>query len=159
VADSLSALIIEKCAQTIENTIIPALQDEVAIVQARYTAVILHALAPGVEERSKGLMEQNRDMREVLTEARKTIGNKGGRFNYVGSRLAEALGLNEGQSDILEENHRLKALLVDVIESLDSQAGEADSETIASLRGRIRNVLRRQLNGALSGLPVMQVKV
>lgn len=159
-ANSLSALMIEKCAQAIENAIIPALQDEVAIIQARYTAALLHALAPGIEERSKELIEQNRDMREVLAEARKTIGNKGGCFNDVRARLAEALdGLNEGQSDLLEENHRLKALLVDVIESLDNEAGEANSNMIASLKQRIRKVLRNQINDAVSRLPVIQVKV
>ena len=71
---SLPAMMIEKCAQMLENSIIPALHDETLVLQTRFAAAMLHTLAPLVEEKSRELLEENRGMREVLAKARELGG-------------------------------------------------------------------------------------
>jgi hypothetical protein len=160
--NSIPSLMIEKCAQIIENVIIPSLTDESVVGQARYTALILHTLAPGIEEKSKELIEENRAMRGVLEKARKVLGRKALPSNPVWTRLIEALDIelkNGGQTDVLEENHRLKALFADTIKGLDSLAHEVSLKAASSLKGQIRRVLRGQIDHALACLPVSEMKL
>jgi hypothetical protein len=162
---SVHALMIEKCAQTIEDAIIPALADESVVLLARYTASILNMLAPGVEEKSKELIEENLAMREVLGKARDTLGQKSLFSKQVWTQLVESLDLdsqNGAHSDVLEENHRLKASLAQTIKVVDTLTNEVPPETSAALSEQIRHVLRQQINhglARLSGFQMKQIKV
>lgn len=143
---------IEKCAQTIENVIIPALGEETLILQARYAAAILYALAPGVEEKSKELIEENRLMKEVLGKVRRTLDRKTSYSNEVSAQLMEALALELKDvvcTDVLEENHRLKQVLADAIQALDALADKLPPEKMVLLKHEVRIALRQQLNHAL----------
>jgi hypothetical protein len=162
---SVPALMIEKCAQIIENAIIPALDDESVVVQARYTAAILHMSAMGVEEKSKELIEENLAMREVLGKAREALGRKAPSSNLIWTQLVEALDVdlkNGAQTDVLEENHRLKAVLAQTIKGIDALTNEVSPKTVSSLRGQIRRVMRQQIDHGLvrlSGFQMDKMKV
>lgn len=157
---SLPALMLEKCAQTIENVIIPALSDEVVIIQSRYTAAILHALAPALEEKSKTLSEENHALREVLARIQQARSLQNPSSNPAWGALAEILERRfEHGGDVLGENHALKAALADCIRTLDALAAEFSPEPLAALKQQIHAVLRLQLDHALSLLPRMPLKV
>ncbi len=158
---SVPALMIEKCAQIIEDVIIPALADDSVILQARYAAAILHDLAPGLEEKSKELIEENQAMREVLGRARKAIVRKALSTNQVWTQLVEILDFElkkRAHTDVLEDNHRLKGVLVQTIKGIDALSGEMSPRAVSSLKGRIRRVLRQQIDHAMARLSVFQVK-
>jgi thymidylate kinase len=156
---------IEKCAQTIEDAIIPALADESVVLLARYTAAILHMLAPGVEEKSKELIQENLAMREVLGKARDALVRKSTSSNQVWTQLVESLDLdlqNKVHTDVLEENHRLKAALAQTIKVIGALTNDVPQETSASLSEQIRHVLRQQIDHGLvclSGFQLKQIKV
>lgn len=159
-ASSLPTLMLEKCAQTIENVIIPALSDETVINQSQYTAAILHALAPALEEKSKTLSEENHALRDVLARIRQALSQQNPSSNPAWGELAEILARRfEHDGDLLAENHALKAALVDCIKVLDALAAEFSPEPLAALKDQIRAVLRLQLDHALSLLPRMPLKV
>jgi hypothetical protein len=153
---------IEKCAQIIEDVIIPALADDSVILQAQYAAAILHSSAPGLEEKSKELIEENRAMRAVLGKVRKAIARKDLATNQVWTQLVESFNFelkNRAHTDVLEENHRLKGVLVQTIKGIDALAGEVSPRTLSSLRRQIRRVLRQQIDHAMARLSGVHVKV
>jgi hypothetical protein len=156
---SLPGSIIEKCAQVIEKNIIPALDDESVAVQAQYTAAMLHLLAPGIEERSKEMIEENDAMRKVLARAKRTIGRKGSKQGCT--RLLETLNTELRKrrcSDVPVENQRLKKVLIYTIKGLDGLGDEVSQKTLSLLREHIRTVLRQQINHGMSCLPALEIK-
>jgi hypothetical protein len=150
VESSIPALMIEKCAQLIDNAIIPALEDESLVVQARFAAVILHTFAPLLEEKSKDLPEENRVMKEILVNSRDVVGRHSGASNQAWLRLAEAVDREVDQSeitDVLEENRRLKAVLTDTIKALEALKDQTpEDDSMAALWRLIHKAIRQQIN-------------
>lgn len=152
-ASSLPHLLIEKCAQAIDGVIMPALTDESALAQARYTAAILHKIAPFIEERSVELIQENRSMREVLARVRRTLSRKPLPSNAVWTGLLESLrqGLRSRPCpDLPEDNYRLKGLLAQTIRDLDLLSADLSTKALRSLEQDIQAVLRQQLDHSLA---------
>ena len=142
----LTTLMLQRCAQTIEQVIIPDLKGAFEFEQAMYIAILLHILAPAVEMKSQELQEENEGMRQALGQVLQAL-----RENAVGAGLAEQLdrGLQEAGEEtagITEQNHRLKGALVDAIKGLDALSGELPDEAMSPLRQEIRSALRQQLD-------------
>jgi hypothetical protein len=152
---SVPTMMIEKCAQMIENSIIPALTDDTIVVQARFAAAILHTFAPLLEERSKEVMEENRGMKEVLANARDVVGGQVRSSDQTWTTLMKSIDheveVHEA-TDVLEENQRLKAVLTNMIKALDALEDQMPAERVAALKGQIHTVLRQQIDHALACL-------
>ncbi len=148
----ITTVILERCAQTIEQVIMPNLAKGVAPRQAQSIAILLRNLAPLVGVSSELLREENQTMREVLERVLEALRKeKALSQNAVGNRLIERLDyeLKKGEGrppDIGEENENLKGALVATIEGLDTLTEELPSKTMSSLRQKIRFVLRQQLD-------------
>jgi hypothetical protein len=148
----ITTLMLERCAQTIEQVVIPNLPEGFALEQAMSIARVLHFLAPFVEEKCQELREENEAMREVLGKVLEALrGEKALSQNAVRNRLIERLDqelkkVEVGPPDVSEENHNLKAALVETINGLDALTENLPTETMSSLRQEIRSVIRQQLD-------------
>lgn len=153
---SLTTLLLEKCAQTVEEVLIPNLTAPFAAEQAANIVNVLRLLAPAVEEKSQELGEENERMREVLGRVVEVLqGEKTLSQNAVRNRLLERLGqdlkrVGDEPPDIIKENHNLKEALVETIKGLDALTEDLSIETISSLRQQIRSVLRQQLDHGMA---------
>jgi len=143
---SLTTLMLQRCAQTIEQVISPNLSGGFEFEQAMYIAILLHILAPAVEEKTQEVQEENESMRRVLGQVVQAL-----RDNAVGPELAHRLDARlataaAGQAAAGEASNELKGAVVDAIKGLDSLAPDLPEETVSSLRGEIRGALRQQLD-------------
>jgi len=143
---SLTTLMLQRCAQTIEQVISPNLTGGFEFEQAMYIAILLHILAPAVEEKTQEVAEENEGMRQVLGQVVQAL-----RDNAAGPELAESFDgrlakAAAGQAAIGEANSDLKGAMVDAIKGLDALAPDLPEETVSSLRGEIRGALRQQLD-------------
>lgn len=148
----ITNLMLERCAQTIEQVIIPDLTGAFQFENAMWMAIILHILAPMVEEKSQELSEENERMREVLGSVLEALhGQKALSQNPVRNDLIDRLDselkkVDVGSPDVSEENYNLKGALVDIIKGLDALTDDLPKETMSSLRQQIHSVLRQQLD-------------
>jgi len=148
----ITTLMLERCAQTIEQVIVPKLTTGFAFEQAMYIAILLHILAPAVEERGQELREENERMREVLGRVVEVLqGEEALSRNSVRNGLIERLErelkkVDVGPPDVSEENYNLKGALVETIRGLDALINDLPRETMSSSRQQIRSVLRQQLD-------------
>ena len=143
---SLTTLMLQRCAQTIEQVISPNLTGAFEFEQAMYIAILLHILPPAAEEKTQEVQEENEGMRRVLGQVVQAL-----RDNAVGAELAETLDwrlarASEGQAPIGEASSELKGAVVDAIKGLDALAPDLPEETLSGLRGEIRGALRQQLD-------------
>ena len=149
---SITTLMLERCAQTIQQVIIPNLTGAFAFEQAMSITLLLRILAPAVEEKSQTLREENEGMREVLGRVREVLRReKALSRNAIRNGLIERLNhelkkVKVGPPDASEENHNLKGALVETINGLDALTEALPTETMSSLRQQIRSVLRQQLD-------------
>jgi len=142
----LTTLMLERCAQTIEQVITPKLTGAFEFEQAMYIAILLHILAPAVEEKTQEVQAENDRMRQVLGQVLHSL-----QGNAAAAGLAESLHdplrrAAEGQVAIGEANSELKGALVDAIKGLDELGAALPDETVSALRGEIRAALRQQLD-------------
>ncbi|MEE8469764.1 MAG: hypothetical protein V3S51_00365 [Dehalococcoidia bacterium] len=153
---SLTTLLLKKCAQTVEEVLIPNLTAPFAAEQAANIVNVLRLLAPAVEEKSQELGEENERMKEVLGRVVEVLqGEKTLSRNTVRNRLLERFGHNlkkvgDEPPDVIKENHNLKEALVETIKGLDALTEDLSIETISSLRQQIRSVLRQQLDHGMA---------
>ena len=153
---SITTLMLERCAQTIEQVIIPNLTGAFAFEQAMFIAVVLRILAPAVEDKSQELREENEGMREVLGRVLEVLrGEKALSRNAIRNGLIERLEhelkkVEVGPPDVSEEHHNLKGALVETIKGLDALTKDLPTGTMSSLRQQIRSVLRQQLDHAVA---------
>lgn len=151
-ATPMTTLMLERCAQTIEQVIIPNLTGAFASEQAMSVATVLRALATVVEEKSQEMDEENKGMREVLGEVLAVLRDeKALSHNTVSSGLIEKLDhelkrVEGGPPDVGEENLNLKRTLMETITVLDVLTEDVPIETMSSLRRQIRSVLRQHLD-------------
>jgi len=148
----MTTLMLERCAQTIEQVIIPNLTGAFASEQAISIATVLRALAPVVEEKSQDMDEENKGMSEVLGKVLAALRDeKALSHNTVSSGLIEKLDHElkkvEGEPpDVSEENLNLKRALMETIAVLDALTEDVPIEMMSSLRQQIRSILRQQLD-------------
>ena len=148
----ITNLMLERCAQTIEQVIIPDLTGAFEFENAMWMAIILHILAPMVEEKSQELSEENERMREVLgsvlevLRGEKALAQNTARNDLIKMLDSELKKVDVGSPDVSEENYNLKGALVDIIKGLDALTEDLPQETMSSLRQQIHSVLRQQLD-------------
>ena len=152
---SMPTLLIEKCAQTIELVVVPALSDASVAEQAWLTAALLRTLAPTIEEKGEELREENQAMEEVIREIRNTLRRESLSSNPVAVGLMNTLDLELQRSGshftrISEDNDRLKGVLVQAIRGLDALRNDLPVETMSSLQKSIHVVLRQQVSNAVA---------
>jgi len=156
VRTSVVTVMLERCAQAVEQVIMPNLTDTFALEQAMYTALLLRFLAPSVEEKSQELWEENKGMSEVISKILDALRNQETLSgNAVRDSLIEKLDRTLKETkveppDISEDNYNLKGVLVEIINGLDVLTEELPKETMSSLKQQIRCVLRQQLNHRLA---------
>ncbi len=148
-------VMLEGCARTINQVIIPDLTQASAIAQAMYIVNVLHLLAPSVEEKSQGLKEENEKMREVLGRVVEVLQREKTLSRNVTRQLVEKLShelkkIEVGSADIGEQNHSLKETLSTTIYSLDALKEKLPMGTMSSLKLQIRSALRQQLDRELA---------
>ncbi len=143
---------LERCARTISQVIIPDLTQASALEQAMHIANLLHLLAPSVEEKSQELKEENEKIRDVLGSVvevlreEKALSRSTARNKLVEKLSHELKKVEVGSVDISEENHNLKRALAETIYGLDALKEELPMETMSSLKLQIRSALRQQLD-------------
>jgi len=153
---SITTLTLERCAQTIEQVVVPNVTGEFALSQARSIARVLHILAPAVEEKSQELREENEQMRKVLRRVLTALrGEKALSQNPVRNGLIEKLEEELRKAkvrtpDVHQEHYNLKGALVETIRGLDALAKDLPAGTMSSLRPQIRSVIRQQLDHAVA---------
>ena len=149
---AITNLMLERCAQTIEQVITPNLTGAFEFENAMWLGIILHILAPMVEEKSQELSEENDAMRQVLTSVLEALrGEKALSQNPVRNDLIDRLDgelkkVSVGPPDVSEENYSLKGALVDIIKGLDALTDDLPQETMSSLKQQVHSVLRQQLD-------------
>ena len=147
-----ATLMLERCAQAIEQVILPHLTDPFALEQATYTSMVLRFLAPAVEDKCEELIAENNGMRGIIERVVEVLrGEKPLSRNKVSNGLLKKLGCamekpNGKQPALIEENHTLKIALMETINGLDALADELPLETVSPLRQQIRSLIRQQLN-------------
>ncbi|MFW6125635.1 MAG: hypothetical protein ACOC58_00895 [Chloroflexota bacterium] len=148
----LTTLMLQRCAETIEQVITPNLTGAYEFEQAMYIAILLKILAPAVEEKTQELDEENQQMRDVLGQVLESLRQgETATENPVKAGLTERLercltDVGETPGAVAEENSSLKAALVESIKGLDALGGELSGDTVAFLRGQVRSALRQQLD-------------
>jgi hypothetical protein len=152
---SMPTLLIEKCAQTIELVIVPALSDASVAEQAWLTAALLRTLAPTIEEKGEEFREENQAMEEVIEEIRNTLRRESLSSNPVAVGLMNVLDpasqrAGDQSTGSSEDNDRLKGVLVQAIRGLDTLRDDLPEETMSSLRKAIHAVLRQQVSNAVA---------
>jgi hypothetical protein len=160
---SIPTLMLERCAQAIEKTIIPNLPNDFAARQAGLIAALLHALAPTLEEKGDELIKENKKMRDVLRKVMEAL--RGEKVLYSKPVATEImLGINRalqnvetGSLGIREGNDCLKEALVETIKRLDALEDDLMKETISSLRQQIRSVVRQQLDHELARVSHLEI--
>jgi len=155
-ANSITKIMLQRSAETIEKVIITNLSGAFALEQAMSIATILRFLAPVVEVESEELCAENEGMREVLGRVLEVLrGEKALSGNAVSDGLIERLDseLKKGgvqPQDVREENHNLKRALMESINGLDALTEDLSAETMSSLRQQIRSVLREQVDHGMA---------
>jgi len=153
---STVTLILQRCAQTIEQTAAPNLSGDIAVQRAKNIARLLRMLAPLVEAKSMDLMEENRRMRQVLSDVLVVLrGQEGVSQNAAKCELIEKLieklqNIDVKPPGVCEENYELKGVLVQTINCLDALGEDLPREILYSLRSQIRFVLREQLDRGIA---------
>jgi len=151
-ANSITKIMLERSAETIEQVIIPNLTGAFALEQAMSIATVLRFLAPVVEVESQDVSEENEGMREVLGRVLEVLrGEEALSGNAIRNGLIERLDseFKKGEvqpQDVREENHNLKRVLMETINGLDALTEDLSTDTMSSLRQQIRSVLRQQLD-------------
>jgi len=151
-ANSITKIMLERSAETIEQVIIPNLTGAFALEQAMSIATVLRFLAPVVEVESQDVSEENEGMREVLGRVLEVLrGEEALSGNAIRNGLIERLDseFKKGEvqpQDVREENHNLKRALMETINGLDALTEDLSTDTMSSLRQQIRSVLRQQLD-------------
>jgi len=154
----LVTLTLERCAQVIEEVILPNLTGASAVQQAKFISTILQEMAPVLDVNSHLLGEENEEMRGVLREVVEALPREKALLGHAAcSRLIKRIdrklkNLNVGPADVIGENGRLKETLVDTINGLDALTGDLPTEKMYSLKLRIRAVLRKQIDRRVSHL-------
>lgn len=157
----ITTLMLHRCAQTMEQVIIPNLTEAFASEQATHIVTLLYVLAAIVEEKSQELREENEGMREVLGRVLEALrGEKALSQNAVRNGLIERLDhelkkVEVGLPDVREENHNLKGVLVETIYGLDALTEDLPTGTMSSLRQQIRSVIRQQLDHGIAPVQAM----
>jgi hypothetical protein len=155
--------ILEKCAEFLEQAILPGLNEPLLVQKTYLTSVALRILANTVEEKGRDLIDENNGMREVLGRVLKEIQRKGVLSQgQAGNELMEKLdeileGAGAPGTSLSEENARLKGALVEAIKGLDTLSSTLPPETMSALRHQIRVAIRQQLDHGLAhveGVPV-----
>ena len=155
--------ILEKCAEFLEQAILPGLNEPLLIQKTYLTSVALRILANTVEEKGRDLIDENNGMREVLGRVLEELRRKDTLSRcQAGNELVEKLDRTIKEAGALgaslsEENARLKGALVDAIKGLDALSSALPPETMSTLRHQIRTAIRQQLDHGLAhleGVPV-----
>ena len=152
----ITTLMLERCAETIEKVIIPNLTGAFEFENAMWIAVILHILAPNVEENSRELSEENEGMREALGRVlevlreEKALAQNPIRNDLIETLERELKKVEVGPPDVSKENHNLKGALVHTINGLDALTDDLPGETMSSLRQQVRSALRQQLDHSVA---------
>ncbi|MBM4462106.1 MAG: hypothetical protein FJ012_02065 [Chloroflexi bacterium] len=155
--------ILEKCAEFLEQAVLPGLNEPLLIQKTYLTSVALRILANTVEEKGRDLIDENNGMREVLGRVLEALQRKDTLSQVeVRSELIEKLavtlkGAGAPGASLSEENARLKGALVDTVRGLDTLSNVLPQETVSSLRRQIRAAIRQQLDHGLAhieGVPV-----
>lgn len=155
--------ILEKCAEFLEQAILPGLNEPLLIQKAYLTSVALRILANTVEEKGRDLIDENNGMREVLGRVLEELRRKDTLSQRQASNeLMEKLdctlkGAGAPGASLSEENARLKGALVDAIKGLDALSNALPPENMSALRHQIRTAIRQQLDHGLAhleGVPV-----
>jgi hypothetical protein len=113
-------------------------------------------LASGIEVKSGDLIEENRRMRQVLSDVLVVLrGQEGVSQNAAKCGLMEKLieelkRVEVEPLGVCEENYELKGLLVQIINCLDSLGEDIPKQILYSLRNQIRRVLREQLDHGIA---------
>jgi hypothetical protein len=150
--------ILEKCAEFLEQAILPGLNEPLLIQKTYLTFVALRILANTVEEKGRDLIDENNGMREVLgrvleeLQRKDTLSQRQAR-NELMEKLDRTLkGAGAPGTSLSEENARLKGALVDAIKGLDALSSALPQETMSTLRHQIRTAIRQQLDHGLAHL-------
>ncbi len=152
---SLPTLLVEKCAQTIESVVIPALADAPAAEQAALTAELLRTLATTIEEKGEELLQENLALEGVFRKARSALAQQSLSANADAVRLMNVLDpalQNTGSlhTSISEENDRLKGVMVLLIRGIDTVADDLPAGTASALRESIHTALTQLVSNAVA---------
>ncbi len=153
---SITTLMVERCAETIEKVIIPNLTGAFEFENAMWIAIVLHILAPNIEEKSQELSDENKGMRQALGQVLEVLrGQKALSHNPVRNDLVDRLDselkkVDVGPPDVSKENYNLKAALVHTINSLDALTDDIPKETMSYLKQQVRSALRQQLDHSVA---------
>jgi len=155
-ANSITKVMLERSAATIEQVIIPNLTGAFALEQAVSMATVLRFLAPVVEIESQELYAENEGMREVLGKVlsvlrkEKALSGNAVRDGLVKRLDSELKKVRAEPQDVRVENHSLKRALMESINGLDALTEDLPAETMSSLRQQIRSVLRQQVDHGMA---------
>lgn len=153
---AITNLMLERCAQTIEQVITPNLTGAFEFENAMWLGIILHILAPMVEEKSQELSEENDAMRQVLGQVlevlwgQKALAQNSVRNDLIVTLERELKKVDDGPPDVSEENYSLKGALVDVIKGLDALTDDLPQETMSALKQQVHSALRQQLDHSVA---------
>ncbi|MBT8342753.1 MAG: hypothetical protein HKP58_05905 [Desulfatitalea sp.] len=157
---NLTALLLERCAKTIEEVIVPKVSGNFEVQQAMATAQVLRILAPNVDEKPEYAIKENRKIQEVLNNVliglRKEADASSSQNKVMdGLSATIADGLNksdQGLTSAGEKNVLLKGLLIDTIKGIDSLAADLPQDLINVLKQEIRTAIRQQLDNETARL-------
>ena len=153
---SVATLTLERCAQTIEQVVLPNVTGEFALSQAQSIARVLHILSPAVEEKSQELWEEYEGMRKVLRRVlaalrgEKALSQNPVRNGLIAKVEEDLKKAKVGPLDVHQEHRNLSGALVETIRGLDALAKDFPAGKMSSLRQQIRAVIRQQLDHAVA---------
>ncbi len=149
----MMSLIIERCAQTLEEVVVPQVSGSYAAAQASAVAQLLKTLAPAVELKGHVLREENEAMSSVLRAVYEQLSATPASASHghlLEDMNASLTATADAACNPSEANFRLKGLLVGTIAALDALETVLSETLLQPLRQRIRIVLRQQLDNELA---------
>ncbi len=154
---NMVTLIVERCAQTLENAVAPKLTDTFAAAQLSAVYQLLRLLAPGLEAQGAALEAENTMIRKVLANVMELLTSDPELSDSdLQHKMADAIvkRLSDAQppAGILAANQALKVALADTIDGLEGLAVVLPAVTIGLLRNELRAALRLQLNHEIGHL-------
>src|ERR1700712_3089949 len=141
----MMSLMLERCAQALEETVGPHVTDPFATAQVNAISQLLKSLAPAVDINSLVLHQDNDSMRVVLSAVAEDLRSLApDTILQIDEQLPN--GRLAGAQEVAQANAYLKGLLVSAIEQLDTLESQLPAVDFQPVRRRIRKVLREQLD-------------
>ena len=145
--------VIERLADTLEQTLVPDLNSEYTRQQALAAAGLLRVLAPIIEVRYEVIADENNAISSLLEKVSGHLASplSGPHATELAEKISQYLHHpSRDLADHFTDNVQLKKLLSSAIGEFDTLRSRLAAETFTELESDLHSLLRAQLSAGIS---------